>query len=137
MIIRQKHRLKFLNTSTKPKKGPPGIVKTIQGKRAANFEPEAREQLKPLFLVMQRKWFNLIECGEKLEEYRDDTEYYFARLCNRDKAGNILSLKNYKKAILQEGYHVGARRLIVEIRKITYQNEFIIHIGKILERINF
>ena len=102
-----------------------------------NFEIETKEQKKPLFLVMQRQWFDLINKGEKKQEYRDGTEFYISRLCNRDKEGNILSLKNYKKAILQEGYHKGARRLVIDILKITYDGDFTVHLGAILQRENF
>ena len=100
-------------------------------------ETETKEQAKPLFLVMQKVWFDAIENGSKIEEYRDGTEFYFSRLCNRDKTGKILSLKNFKTAILQEGYHAGARRMKIEISKISYDGDFTIHLGKILERINF
>ena len=100
-------------------------------------DTETKEQAKPLFLVMQKVWFDEIENGSKVEEYRDGTEFYFSRLCNRDKTGKILSLKNFKTAILQEGYHAGARRMKIEISKISYDGDFTIHLGQILERINF
>lgn len=100
-------------------------------------ETETKEQAKPLFLVMQKIWFDEIEKGSKVEEYRDGTEFYFSRLCNRDKTGKILSLKNFKTAILQEGYHAGARRMKIEISKISYDGDFTIYLGQILERINF
>lgn len=105
----------------------------------SDFQPETetKEQAKPLFLVMQKVWFDEIENSSKVEEYRDGTEFYFSRLCNRDKTGKILSLKNFKTAILQEGYHAGARRMIIEISKISYDGDFTIHLGQILERINF
>ena len=100
-------------------------------------ETETKEQAKTLFLVMQKVWFDEIEKGSKIEEYRDGSEFYFSRLCNRDKTGKILSLKNFKTAILQEGYHKGARRMKIEISKISYDGDFTIHLGQILERINF
>ena len=53
-------------------------------------ETETKEQSKPLFIVMQKIWFDKIENGSKKEEYRDGTEFYFSRLCNRDKTGKIL-----------------------------------------------
>ena len=71
---------------------------------------ETKEQQKPLYLVMQSVWFNAIESGEKIEEYRDGSQFYKSRFCNIDKnTGNILSFKNYKTVILQEGYNKGAR----------------------------
>ena len=103
----------------------------------SKIDTETKEQAKPLFLVMQKIWFDKIENGSKKEEYRDGTEFYFSKLCNRDKTGKILSLKNFKTAIFQEGYHSGARRMKIEISKISYDGDFTIHLGQILERINF
>jgi len=109
--------------------------KKIFKKKKSDFkaDTEAKEQAKPLFLVMQKIWFDKIENGSKVEEYRDGTEFYFSRLCNRDKTGKILSIKNFKTAILQEGYHAGARRMKIEISKISYDGDFTIHLGQILE----
>ena len=103
----------------------------------SKIETQTKEQAKPLFLVMQKVWFDKIENGSKVEEYRDGTEFYFSRLCNRDKTGKILSLKNFKTAILQEDYHAGARRMKIEISKISYDGDFTIYLGQILNRINF
>lgn len=99
---------------------------------------ETKEQQKPLYLVMQSVWFNAIESGEKIEEYRDGSQFYKSRFCNIDKnTGNILSFKNYKTVILQEGYNKGARRMIIKVEKIELKRDFIIHLGQIIERQNF
>lgn len=99
---------------------------------------ETKEQQKPLYLVMQSVWFNEIENGSKTEEYRDGSQFYKSRFCNIDKkTGEIISFKNYKSAILQEGYHAGARRMIIEVEKIELKRDFTIHLGEILERQNF
>ncbi|KFC22940.1 hypothetical protein [Chryseobacterium sp. FH1] len=99
---------------------------------------ETKEQQKPLYLVMQSVWFNKIENGSKTEEYRDGSQFYKSRFCNIDKkTGEIISFKNYKSAILQEGYHAGARRMIIEVKKIELKRDFTIHLGQILERQNF
>lgn len=96
------------------------------------------EQKKPLYLVMQSKWFNAIENGSKSNEYRDGTAFYKSRLCNIDKTtGKIISFKNYRTVILQEGYHPDARRMVAEIKGVTLKRDFTIHLGEILERINF
>ena len=96
------------------------------------------EQKKPLYLVMQAIWFNAIENGSKTDEYREGTAYYKSRLCNIDKkTGKITSFKNYRTVILQEGYRPGARRMVVEIKGVTLKRDFTIHLGKIVERINF
>lgn len=39
-----------------------------------------------LSLVLKRKWYEMIECGEKREEYRLPTLYWRKRLNNWDKA---------------------------------------------------
>ena len=100
---------------------------------------EGKEQPKPLFLVMQKVWFDEIECGNKDIEYRDDSAFYISRLCTKDKEGSITGLKNYKSVILQEGYHPGSRRMMVEIVDIKYfkRDGFEIYLGKILSRENF
>lgn len=98
-----------------------------------NLTTEEKTQEKPLFLIMQEVWFDKIESGEKTEEYRDNTPFYQSRLLNKDKT----AFKKYKTVILQVGYHTGAKRLIVEVEKITLKREFTIYLGKILERINF
>lgn len=100
------------------------------------IETETKEQPKALYLVMQKKWFDEIESGRKIEEYRDKTAFYVSRFCNM-KNEQIQSFKNYKTVILQEGYHMGARRMILEIDGITLESCFIIHLGAILDRQNF
>lgn len=114
------------------------LNKKIQSRPVKDYPVDTKEQEKPLYLVMQSIWFNKIESGEKTEEYRDGTQFYKSRFCNLEKkTGEILSFKNYKTVILQEGYHPNARRMIVEVKKIELKRDFTIHLGAILERINF
>lgn len=96
---------------------------------------EQTEQKKPLFLVMQKVWFDEVESGEKKTEYREDTEFYRSRLLTKDRT----AIKNYKTLIMQEGYNAGARRMVLEISNIEYfvNDEFQIHLGQIIERLNF
>lgn len=102
------------------------------------YPTDEKEQQKPLFLIMQKIYFDDIERGEKLEEYRDGTDFYKSRLCNIDKkTGEIISIKNYKTVVLQVGYHANAKRMIVEVNKIELKRDFTIYLGKILERQNF
>lgn len=102
------------------------------------YPVDEKEQSKPLFLVMQKVWFDQIETGKKTEEFRDGTDFYKSRLCNIDKkTGEIISIKNYKTVVLQVGYHAEARRMLVEVNKIDLKRDFTIHLGKILERQNF
>jgi hypothetical protein len=102
------------------------------------YPTEEKEQPKPLYLVMQKVWFDAIENGSKTEEFRDGTPFYTTRFCNIDKkTGQILSFKNYKTVILQEGYHAGARRMVVEVKGISLRRDFSVQLGQILERVNF
>ena len=73
--------------------------------------------------------FDAIENGSKTEEYRDNTPFYQSRLLNKDKT----AFKKYKTVILQEGYHTGAKRMIVEVEKITLKRDFTIHLGELLK----
>lgn len=99
---------------------------------------DSKEEQKPLFLVMQKIYFDDIEKGKKLHEYRDGSAFYKSRLCNIDKkTDEITSIKNYKTVVLQVGYHANAKRMIVEIKKIDLKRDFTIHLGKVLERQNF
>ena len=48
---------------------------------------------KTLHLVLKRKWWEMIESGEKKEEYRDFTPFYVKRLCDNpcfNKQGEII-----------------------------------------------
>ncbi len=82
---------------------------------------------------MQGYWFDEIESGRKIEEYREDTPFYQSRFIDKKTS----KFKTYETVILQEGYHNNARRMIVEVKKIELNGEFIIHLGKIIERQNF
>lgn len=51
---------------------------------------------KTLHLVLKRKWWEMIESGEKKEEYRDFTPFYVKRLCDNpcfNKQGEIIERK--------------------------------------------
>lgn len=87
---------------------------------------------KPLYLPIERYYFNQIESGEKKIEYRDDTPHYRSRFLNKQG-----ELRNHKVLLLQEGYNSGAKRMLIEITNIIYQREFQTHLGSIIEKINF
>lgn len=88
---------------------------------------------KPLFLILQKVYFDQILKGTKTKEYRDYTAYYMQRLCNH-KDGKITSFKRYQTVIFQNGYHTGARRITCEIKKISIENCFVIHLGKVIKQ---
>ena len=85
-------------------------------------------EAKPLYLVMQKKWFDEILSGRKTIEYRDDTPFYRSRLT---KDGQF---RNYNHVIMQVGYHAEAQRMTVEIEKVILADCFEIHLGKIIEQ---
>lgn len=87
---------------------------------------------KPLYLPIERLYFNQIESGEKKVEYRDDTPHYRSRFLNKAS-----ELRNHKILLLQEGYNEGARRMLVEITDIQHRRQFETHLGQIIEKINF
>lgn len=37
--------------------------------------------MKTLYLPLKKEWYDLIECGRKLEEYREVKPYWISRLC--------------------------------------------------------
>lgn len=86
-------------------------------------------QSKPLFLILERIYFNEIIEGTKTEEYRDDSEFYRSRFLSKDRQ----NFKNYESVIFQEGYRKDARRMTVEIKKIILDDIFTIKLGKIIE----
>lgn len=104
-------------------------MKSTEKLRTGKPEP------KPLFLVIDRENFNEILSGEKTEEYRDLSQHNISRICTT-KDGKITGFRNFKTLKLQEGYHKGARQMIVEITGLTINGCIIIELGQILE-VNF
>lgn len=72
--------------------------------------------MKNLQLSLKKKWFEMTASGEKCEDYREITEYWFRRLCvkvnNRDAKSkdayyilcNYLNHKMFNEAIKQIKY---------------------------------
>lgn len=83
---------------------------------------------KPLFLILQKIYFDQIIEGSKNIEYRDNTKFYISRLIKNDK------YRNYKTVVFQEGYHTDARRMTVEIKEIILRGCFEIHLNQITEK---
>lgn len=105
---------------------------TLDRHRAELNTPPAEKapvEKKPLFLIMEKVWFDEIYSGRKKTEYRDDSPFYRARFIN--KKGQF---RHYETAILQVGYHKDARRMTVEIKDIILDGGFEISLGKILDQ---
>lgn len=81
-----------------------------------------------LHLILEKKYFKPILDGRKKEEFRTDSKFYRSRLLNKDG-----SFKNYKTVTFQGGYHKNALKMVIEIKEITYNGLFVIHLGKCLE----
>lgn len=86
--------------------------------------------MKTLDLVLKHKWYDMIACGEKREEYRELTEYWIKRLLNLTKDGqkknhyfgfidedDILGFKNFDAVRFHRGYT--STTMTFEIESIT------------------
>ena len=97
----------------------------IKPKQFIKLPPEK----KPLFLIMQKVWFDEILSGRKDIEYREDTPFYRSRLIAKD--GNF---RNYETLLMQVGYNADAQRMTVEVKNIILDDCFEIHLGEIIEK---
>lgn len=113
-------RTETLKTEIRPKK------KSI----FVQLPTETQAQSKPLFLVLQKIYFDEIIAGTKNKEYRDYSEFYLSRLLTKDRK----KMKRYDSVIFQEGYHKNARRMAVNINKVVLKTRFIIHLDEIIEK---
>lgn len=92
------------------------------------FGVNEKIESKPLFLILQKKYFDQILKGTKNIEYRDNTKFYISRFIKNEK------FRNYQTVIFQEGYHTDARRMTCEITKIILDDVFEIHLNQITEK---
>lgn len=77
---------------------------------------------KALFLILKRKWFDLIKSGEKTHEYRDVKPYWIKRIEG----------KNWSRVIFANGYKKDRELMMFSIDNIsitTHPN----HLGDIGE----
>lgn len=51
--------------------------------------------MKTLQLTIKKKWFDMIENGEKIEEYRENKEYWRSRIDINDPPDEILFINGY------------------------------------------
>lgn len=92
--------------------------------------------MKILDLPLKAKWYDMIESGEKLEEYREYKDYWIKRLIDEE----TLRLKPYTHVRFRYGYT--KRTMLFEIAGITvgmglpdwgaptFSEVFIIKLGK-------
>lgn len=67
-----------------------------------------------LYLSLKSKWYNMIESGEKIEEYREIKSFWIRRLCSDE---DYKEFKPFKYVTFSYGYT--RRRMTFEITKIS------------------
>jgi hypothetical protein len=78
--------------------------------------------MKILHLTLKRKWFDMIESGEKPEEYREIKPYWIKRLCDKHDGcigGDFMdqhncyafTFKNFDMIVARNGYSKTSRVL--------------------------
>lgn len=68
--------------------------------------------MKVLHLTLKKKWFDMIQSGEKKEEYRTLKKYWrkrFVKFCNGNEPMQI---------IFRNGYSSRSRKLTVKLKRI-------------------
>lgn len=97
--------------------------------KVKTYELSKKKEPKPLFLVLQKEFFDKIIAGTKTTEYRDHKSFYTSRLMRDGE------YRNFDTVIFQEGYNKDARRMTVKIERIRlYNGLFEIDLGEIIER---
>lgn len=77
---------------------------------------------KPLFLTIKKEHFYAIKNGQKKEEYRDLTQYYYTKF-----------KRSPQTVIFQNGYNKNSPRITLQILDIIEgKNCYIIKLGKLL-----
>lgn len=107
-----------------------------------------KENKKILYLPLKKEWYNMIESGEKKEEYRELSNYWYKRLMYKpfiDDSDNTFDnddVKPYDYVRFSYGYTKRTMTLEVENISIGYGNKewgapdnivFIIKLGKRVE----
>jgi hypothetical protein len=105
--------------------------------------------MKILHLNVKRKWFDMIDSGEKKEEYRAMKPYWQARLV-KDGYWHSQAVKDFDIIRFKNGYGKNARMMDVEFlggypadhgrrewggyEEIRYCRIFVLRLGKIKKR---
>ncbi len=86
--------------------------------------------MKPLFLILKKKWFDMTYSGVKTEEYREIKSYWIKRICE-DHDGCIggdfmdahtvkaYTFKPFTHCYLRLGYTTDAPQLVRQIKEIV------------------
>lgn len=90
-------------------------------------------KIKILDLVLKRKWYDMIESGEKTEEYRDITGYWFSRI--NDRLTHVRFRRGYTKtAMIFEIKRISTGFGKVEWGAPKLHNVYIIKLGKMVKK---
>ena len=83
---------------------------------ATENQSETKPTNETLHLVLKKQWYDMIDSGEKKEEYRRRGTYWASRIWQRRR--------KLKRVVFRLGYQKNARKMEFEIESITwvYQN---------------
>lgn len=105
--------------------------------------------MKVLHLTLKKKWFDLVASGEKREEYRGITQYWWTRLIDHyDPADGEMITKSFDVVEFRHAYRKNAPTIICEFEEIRIAKSgntawgwtekcFGIKLGKILSIKNY
>lgn len=98
--------------------------------------------MKVLRLKLKKKWFDMIDSGEKKEEYREMKDYWFRRLTDFFDTPFPYSFKHFDVVQFEHGYAKNPPTMAFEITRIgegiprpewsdgVKERHFIIFLGK-------
>ena len=104
--------------------------------------------MKILHLTLTKKWFDMIAHGAKKEEYREVTDYWKARLHDKDE-GEYLFFTDFDIVRFKNGYQKDAPTMDLEwkdtqvrsgnplLGAIEHKPYYVIELGKILKIENY
>ncbi len=75
-----------------------------------------------LHLTLHKEWFDLINSGQKTEEFRSNTPYWNKRLDG----------KTFDEIHFRNGYAKNARKMVVEWKGV--KGKYAIQLGKVISR---
>lgn len=102
--------------------------------------------MKTLHLNLKKKWFDMILSGEKTEEYRDITIYWFSRLF--DYVACIPHSKRFDTITFSNGYSKNRPQFVIEFKGIEiregnpewgvvpWEKYFVLKLGSVIKTKN-
>lgn len=73
--------------------------------------------MKTLDLVLKKKWYDMIDSGEKTEEYREIKPYWFNRFMFLNEE-DVYEFHRFEKVVFHLGYSKNRPSMTFEIRSI-------------------